>query len=115
MLILASPEVIYISSTIFTLPLKALLTYHILTVVEDIMKGPLLSTKKGRILWTIIVPIYWALACEFLLIITAKRHLTSACSRHWLGGPSSWCYDWSHRGRVYLPVHLVSFRFLATR
>jgi len=33
-----------------------------INIIEDLFKGPALLSKKGRILWTLIVPIYWAIA-----------------------------------------------------
>jgi len=32
-----------------------------INVVEDIFKGPPLRSRMGRILWTILVPIYWSI------------------------------------------------------
>jgi len=33
-----------------------------INIVEDMLNGPSLVSKKGRILWTILVPVYWAVA-----------------------------------------------------
>jgi len=33
-----------------------------INIVEDMLKGPPLVSRKGRIIWTIMVPAYWALA-----------------------------------------------------
>jgi len=33
-----------------------------ISIVEDMFKGPPLVSRKGRIIWTIMVPVYWGLA-----------------------------------------------------
>lgn len=37
--------------------------------------GPTLTSKKGRILWTLIVPLYWAIACMFISFLLEDHFL----------------------------------------
>lgn len=34
-----------------------------INIIEDMFKGPAITTRKGRWIWTGLVPLYWALAC----------------------------------------------------
>lgn len=33
-----------------------------INIIEDMFKGPALTSRKGRWIWTFLVPLYWALA-----------------------------------------------------